>query len=222
MKVKDLLERGIYPFMDADDGSGSGGSEGESLASEGTGSEGEGTGSEGEKNDSLATEGAEEGTEEGEGESPTGAPEEYEAFTLPEGFELDEKVNADFVEVVRELNLTQDQSQKIVDLYAGMVEQNKAEADEMVNGWREEAANDPEIGGEKFQENLGVARTAVKQFGDNTFRDMLNTTGVGNHPAMLKFLHRVGKELQEGTADTGQGDSGTGNSKTLAEKLYSS
>lgn len=49
-------------------------------------------------------------------ETPPGAPEKY-AFTAPEGQELDTSALAQFEPVARELNLTQEQAQKLVDVY---------------------------------------------------------------------------------------------------------
>ncbi|ECV7263739.1 TPA: peptidase, partial [Salmonella enterica subsp. enterica serovar Strathcona] len=48
-------------------------------------------------------------------ETPPGAPEKY-AFTAPEGQELDTSALAQFEPVARELNLTQEQAQKLVDV----------------------------------------------------------------------------------------------------------
>ena len=203
----------------ADTGSGTGGTD-ETLLTGEEGAEGgaEATEAEAVEGETLLTEG-EEGETKGE-EEAAGAPGEYEAFTVPEGLEINEDLNGEFVTVAKDLDLSQDQAQKLADLYTAQIAAQKDTWDTMVEGWREEASKDPEIGGEKFQENLAAARGAVKEFGSNEFRDMLNTTGVGNHPAMLKFLYRVGEELREGSADTSHGGSGTGTSKTLAQRLY--
>ncbi len=62
-------------------------------------------------------------------ETPPGAPEKY-AFTAPEGQELDTSALAQFEPVARELNLTQEQAQKLVDVYpkvlAGVQQQQGA------------------------------------------------------------------------------------------------
>jgi hypothetical protein len=209
----------IYNILrDADTGSGTGGAESETLLTGEEGAEVEAKETEAPEGETLLTEGAE--SEEAEKEEAAGAPEEYEEFTMPEGLQLDEELNGEFTTVAKDLNLTQDQAQKLADLYTAQISAQKDTWDTMVEGWRAEAEKDPEIGGEKFQENLASARGAVKEFGSNEFRDMLNTTGVGNHPAMLKFLYRVGEELREGSADTSHGGSGTGTSKTLAQRLY--
>ncbi len=55
-----------------------------------------------------------------------------------------------------------------------------------------------EFGSEQlFQRNMGMAHKTVKAYGDNEFVAFLEQTGLGNHPAMVKFMSKVGKELTE-------------------------
>ncbi|HET9131900.1 MAG TPA: hypothetical protein VFO86_13180, partial [Terriglobia bacterium] len=54
-------------------------------------------------------------------ENPTkieGAPEKYADFTLPEGFKFDDKTLEAATAVFKDLNLSQEGAQKLVDLYA--------------------------------------------------------------------------------------------------------
>ena len=48
-------------------------------------------------------------------EAPAGAPEKYEAFTLPEGYEVDEQLLNEFTPTLKELGLTQAAAQKVMD-----------------------------------------------------------------------------------------------------------
>ena len=125
-----------------------------------------------------------------------GAPEAYEDFTVPEGIEADADLLGKFSEVARELNLTQEHAQKVVDLQAQYM---KDAADASQKSWettQEEwvkaASDDKEIGGEKFKENLAVAKTAIDTFGTPELKQMLDNTGTGNHVEFLRFFHRVG------------------------------
>src|SRR5262245_3138783 len=55
---------------------------------------------------------------EGEGETPPeGAPEKYEAFKLPEGYEFDKDSLTSAQALFKELNLPQASAQKLVDMY---------------------------------------------------------------------------------------------------------
>src|SRR5687767_12536146 len=84
-----------------------------------------------------------------EEEPKTGAPEKYEDFTLPEGIELDQAAMEGFLPVAKELNLTQEQAQKLVDLQTAYVK-NAADAqakawDKQLTEWADAARADKEF-----------------------------------------------------------------------------
>ena len=140
-----------------------------------------------------------------------GVPETY-SFEPPEGIEIDEDTQGridEFSETAREMGLTQQQYQSLIEYDINRVQQLNDVAVEswgrQVEEWRKSAKADKEIGGEKFTENLKVAESALKQFGDTDLRALFkspspeNPAGlaIGNHPAMLRFLNRVGKAIAE-------------------------
>lgn len=156
-------------------------------------------------------------------DEPKGAPEEYEAFTLTEGVTLDESLQGEFVPLAKELNLSQEQAQKMVDLYAAKVlpqiQQKQAEAWEGVKtGWETSAKADPEYGGDKFPENFEHAKRAMDQFATPELRKAMNEFGFGNHPEIIRLMVRVGKAMAE---DSTLGNaSPPGQQKDTASKLY--
>ena len=140
-----------------------------------------------------------------------GVPETY-TFEPPEGLELDAetkgKIEA-FADQAREMGLSQKQYQSLIEYDINRAQQLNEAAVESWNGrvedWRKSAKADKEIGGEKFAENLKVAESAIKQFGDADLRALLkspspenpNGLAIGNHPAVLRFLNRVGKAIAD-------------------------
>lgn len=156
-----------------------------------------------EKADDSSKDDADEKSKDGEtdDDKDSGAPENYGDFELPEGMELDEKAMEQFVPIAKELDLSQEQAQKLVTLYSNQI---KAQVDmqeetysTIRNDWVKEVKADKEIGGEKFNENVATAREAVKTFGSDELTDMLNTTGLGDHPAVVKFFYKVGKAMKD-------------------------
>ncbi|MBD9985669.1 peptidase [Citrobacter portucalensis] len=148
-----------------------------------------------------------------------GAPEKYE-FQAGEGVELDTEALKDFEPVARELNLTNEQAQKLVDAYpkilAGM-QQRQAEAwQAQTEQWAADVKADKEIGGDKLTANLSAAQRALEQFGDQELKEYLDTTGLGNHPALVKAFVKVGKAMSEDGMVTGK-ESGQ---RSAAEVLY--
>jgi len=140
-----------------------------------------------------------------------GVPETY-TFEPPEGLDLDDetkgKIEA-FAEQAKELGLNQKQYQSLIEYDLNRAQQLNEAAVESWNGrvedWRKSAKADKEIGGEKLSENLKVAENAIKQFGDADLRALLkspsqdnpNGLAIGNHPAVLRFLNRVGKAIAD-------------------------
>lgn len=129
---------------------------------------------------------------------PEGAPEKYE-FKAPEGAApFDDKVIEQFSEVARELNLTQDDAQKVLDKMGPAIQARQVETIQAARAqWAESAKADKEFGGEKLEENLAVAKKALDQFGSPELRVLLNESGLGNHPEMIRVLYRAGKAISE-------------------------
>lgn len=139
-----------------------------------------------------------EAAEKAEKEKKSAAPEKYE-FTPPEGQELDANALAVFEPIAKELGLSQEQAQKLVDIYP-QIQQQQAEAwSKQVADWGEQVKADKEIGGDKFNASVGAAQRALDQFGNPELREYLNASGLGNHPALVRFCAKVGKAMAEDT-----------------------
>lgn len=179
------------------------------------------------ENPSVDGEGQQEKTENQDGEQQKtekeqkqeGAPEKYE-FQAGEGVELDAEALKDFEPVARELNLTNEQAQKLVDAYPKIlagVQQRQADAwQAQTEEWAATVKADKEIGGDKLTANLGVAQRALDTFGTPELKEYLNGTGLGNHPELVKAFVKVGKAMSEDGVVTGK-ESGQ---RSAAEVLY--
>ncbi|EMR3496153.1 TPA: peptidase [Klebsiella pneumoniae] len=148
-----------------------------------------------------------------------GAPEKYE-FKPAEGQELDTAALEQFEPIARELNLTNEQAQKLVDAYPKIlagVQQRQADAwQAQTEEWAATVKADKEIGGDKLTANLGVAQRALDTFGTPELKEYLNGTGLGNHPELVKAFVKVGKAMSEDGVVTGK-ESGQ---RSAAEVLY--
>lgn len=151
----------------------------------------------------------EEGTEESEEEEKEEprAPEEYEDFTLPEGFEPDETMAAEFKTFAKEIDLTQEQAQKLVEYQAKATAKVQDEFrtfyEDRDKQWFEELKNDKDVGGEKFQENTARVQRAFTTIDpEGTLRKEMATFGLDKWPAMykamLKFTDLVGEDTMTG------------------------
>ncbi|WP_313698171.1 peptidase [Pantoea sp.] len=174
---------------------------------------------EGEKPDAEKTGDKKDGEKDGD-KKPEGAPEAYE-FKAPEGGELDKEAVSQFEPIARELNLSQEQAQKLVDLYGSKVmpQLMKQQADtwqKQVADWGTSAKEDAEIGGDKFDGNLTRAKQAMDKFATPQLREFLETTGMGNHPELIRVFVKVGAAMSEDSLVT----SNEKGQRSAADVLY--
>ena len=130
------------------------------------------------------------------------APEKYE-FKAPEGVVLDQQALAEFEPIARELNLTQEQAQKLVELHTKQL-QSQAQsqtqvAAKQIEAWVGEIKADKEIGGANFDTSVRHAQAAAKKFGSPEFLAALDATGMGSHPELVRVFARIGKAMAEDT-----------------------
>ena len=146
----------------------------------------------------------------------------YADFTLPDGMEVDAVALEEVTPIFKELGLTQEQSQKLVDHYAKQVQAGSQKQvdtfNQLTNDWREQSQNDNEFGGDKFEENVKVAQNAIGKYGTPELKQLLNDHGVGNHPEVIRFMVRVGHTLKEDVP--GSSGSQVSSSQDHATQLY--
>lgn len=134
-------------------------------------------------------------------ETETGAPEQYADFTLAEGVEMDASTLGSFKDLAKELNISQSAAQKLIDLqgqlYSKQAEAMQAAVTEQSQRWESEIRNDPELGGANFEKTAETAVKVIQSFGDPALTSLLNDSGLGNHPALVKFCHRIGQAISE-------------------------
>lgn len=162
-------------------------------------------------------------------------PEKYE-LAAPEGFQIDAELQATAEPVFRELGLTNDQANKLMPLVPAFAErlvQQQTDAHRaMTADWAKEAKADKEIGGANWSATEGLVAKALDRFAGpavtkdasgaevrNGFRDLLDSTGLGNHPAMIRMFRDIGRELGDG-GSFARSDAGAPVKKTREEVLY--
>lgn len=162
-------------------------------------------------------------------EKPTGAPEKYEAFKVPDGKELSPELVTQAEATFKELNLSQEQGQKLVDLWNAQTSNLSDRLDQMVadqrNAWRGEIAKDKTLG--NGVDNLSDASKksiadAISWTGDaktqEALKSALDLTGAGDHPDIVRAFVAFGKKLGEATLVKGGGPTKEGQSKDGSSK----
>lgn len=143
-----------------------------------------------------------------------GAPESYEAFTVPEGIEIAEEVMPDVQELFKDLNLPQAKAQEVFEKLLGLQEringtpeQQMQRAEENIialnTSLAEQCKQLPDIGGERFGESLATASKVMQQFGTPELRSLIALTGVGSHPEFFKMMVAIGSKMSPDTFEQG-------------------
>tara|TARA_S200002703_G_scaffold160089_2_gene176891 strand:+ start:792 stop:1496 length:705 start_codon:yes stop_codon:yes gene_type:complete len=140
-----------------------------------------------------------ESSTEQESTEPEGAPESYEDFTTPEGVDsMGADILATYGEVAKELNLSQEQAQKMLDTVAPKIAaQHEATLTEQAQTWANEAANDPDFGGPNLKQNVAAARKAYRMGASEKLQSLLKESRMDVHPEMLKMFKFFGERVSE-------------------------
>lgn len=148
----------------------------------------------------------------------------YSDFTMPEGMELDSEAMNEATPILQELNATQEQAQKMVDVAASMLSKAaKKMADQhnaVVEGWKAETMKAfGNEGDAKFAELQGRAEEVVKHFFNPEQRTLLTHYGFGNHPAFFAMCVAMAQQTGEDRpfVSAAGGEQGE---KTLAQTWY--
>lgn len=163
----------------------------------------------------------------------TGAPETYADFTAPEGTTLDKELVAEVTPIFKELGLSQEAAQKLMDFHTSKFAKTNEllakSVDDMRADWRNQVMSDKDIGGkiDQVKIELGRAKDRLPTEIRSAFDEAMNITGLGDHPAIVKGLYEMAKMVNEGSHVSGGGPSPNGQSKTgevsrptLASALY--
>lgn len=155
-------------------------------------------------------------------DTPPAAPEKYE-LKLDEGSHLKPEQVEEFSAYAKSKGLTQEQAQelltredKAVRSYAD-AEKQTVEAE--IENWKQLASQDKEIGGEALPQNVEHAKRALDRYGNDTFRGMLDKTGFGNHPEVIRFFSKIGKAMSQDQMIK-PGAQGGPSIQSMEEKFY--
>ena len=63
--------------------------------------------------------------------------------------------------------------------------------------WANDSQADKEFGGESLNDNLEIAKSSLNAFGTDALKSLLQESGLGNHPEVIRFMYRAGKAISE-------------------------
>lgn len=146
----------------------------------------------------------------------------YPEWKLPEGVAPDKGKLGQFTEVLAQHRVSPEVGQALLDQHTAAMQSFVNEYAEKYNAdahrifgetranWANQVKADPEVGGARFDTAMGVvarvrdaavsgAKPGSAQYDADVkaFNEFLAVTGAGDHPAFIKFVHRMGKYMDE-------------------------
>lgn len=149
--------------------------------------------------------------------------EEY-VLALPEGSQLTEEDAKEFQALAKEAGLSKEVAQKLFDDKAkkisNLVLKQEQEFEQKKATWKQQAEADEEIGGEKFKKSVLNANLALDKFAPQGLRKVLDSSGLGNYPDLIKMLARIGEGLSNDTMVSAPKSAAASSPKNVEDIFY--
>lgn len=144
----------------------------------------------------------------------------YADLHLPKGISGANAILRSFKTLAAELGLSCQAAQKLVDWEFAYSTQNTqaladAQRNEILQHWKDQTR---EMLGAQYKERTSQALEAVQRFGGEELRALLDATGLGNHPAVVRTFYEISRQTGEDQSVGGRVSAGT--DKTFTEALY--
>lgn len=129
------------------------------------------------------------------------SPDKYEfEDNLPEGLEIDEKLDGDYRALAHEIGLTASQAQKLRAFYNGAVEtaynaNQKEVQTRLAESHEKNVAEIKEMWGPDYKAKTRIAINTAKQVLSQDTLDYLDATGLGNNAKFVKDFYELSKKL---------------------------
>lgn len=134
-------------------------------------------------------------------------PVNYDDLKAPEGAEFNPESLGEFKALATEMKLPKEQAQKLADLGVKAIQRQQEQFVQAIAAeharWAEVSRTDPEYGGDKLDESLGLANRALAEFASPEMLKLLTENKLGNHPEIIRTFVRVGRAINEDKLVTG-------------------
>jgi len=103
-------------------------------------------------------------------------------------------------------------------LLSNFMDAQEKNHEKMVNDWATEIEADKDFGGESFKDNVNNAHKVINRFASEEFKEILNSSGYGNHPELFKTFAKIGKAMA--SDETVFGGNAAPKEKSIEELFY--
>lgn len=145
--------------------------------------------------------------------------QDYEGLSFPQEVSVRPEIWDEFKNLAREINLSPQNAQRLIDLESRAAQlagrNGDAARQEILQSWADKTKA---LFGPGYEKEIDVALRAADAFGGAELRDLLEATGLGNHPVVVKTFNQIGRLMGEDEFIGGAQTRGT--DKTFTEALY--
>lgn len=145
--------------------------------------------------------------------------DEYKELQLPPQLQACGENLTAFKKLAAELKLPAQTAKKLVEwetsAAAASVQNAREQRAEILQRWTDQTK---EMLGARYEQKLAYALDAARRFGGDELRSLLDVTGLGSHPAVVKAFYQISRQLAEDSSVSGRAKAET--DKTFAEALY--
>ena len=128
---------------------------------------------------------------------------------MPEGVTLDQELTATFFAEAHRIGLNKSQAAALIRWQAEVAAESATEQTQKYEQTKEDAgAALRKEYGPAFEQNIDLAQRAAMQFGGSELVQLLNATGLGNEPAIIKAFAKIGRSVSEDEIVGGGGRQG--------------
>lgn len=146
-------------------------------------------------------------------------PLSYDSVKPADGVSFNAQDWESFKTLAAEMKLSPQQVQKLADFESACLkrraEENLAQKQQQTSSWANETRA---LYGAKLEQEINYALRAANTFGGPDLRALLEETGLGNHPVMIRTLSGIGRTISEDACPGGT--PAAPQDKTFAEALY--
>lgn len=143
----------------------------------------------------------------------------YDKLELPENLKGQEENFAAFKKLAARLHLPAETAKELLQWEAAAAEQGQKIAQtqraDILQKWTEQSKA---LFGPSYQREIARALDAAARFGGEELRTLLDVTGLGSHPVIVKTFHQISQQISEDVSVSGKNKNST--DKTFAEALY--
>jgi hypothetical protein len=157
-------------------------------------------------------------------EAPVYEAIKWDEMVLPEDFDRTDPSFTGFQQLADAAKINKEQAAKFVEmgtkLRADTIAQETARVEAIKAEWLTSSKNDKEYGGEKFDENMSVVKLAYDEMATPELKQLMDKTGMGNHPDMIRAFYRMGMMMkQDGHVNANYGSKS--DEMSLVDRFYS-